>query len=685
MADGKAITMALAGQPNVGKSTVFNLVTGLNQHVGNWPGKTVEQRTGSFEHDGVQVKIVDLPGTYCLTAGSPEEVIARDYIIHEQPDVVLVVINAASLERNLYLVAELVALPAPLVIGLNMMDVAQQEGFEIEPDVLAAALGVPVIPMVARRAEGVHELIDAGLRVARQDPAQEPSRPAIREDHRKVLEHLYNLIEGYVPEPYTPEWIALKLLEGDQQVTEMMRHSLHGERHSLHGERQSPPDEQQSLTDERWAEVEAILKRHEDALIAVASGRYEWIRRMTRAALVRPRAGRITLTHRLDTYATHPFWGLVILAAVMAAIFFLTYGVGAPLQQLMSTHLIGGAAEGATRLLAGAPQWLVSLVVQGVIGGVGTMITFVPILLIFFIVMGLLEDIGYMARAAYVMDRFMHVMGLHGKSFIPLFLGFGCNVPAIMGARIIDATRARLLTIMLAPLVPCTGRLAVLAILVPVFFPQHTMLVSWGLTALPILVLALTGAIVGRLFTRSESAAFIMEMPLYHVPNWRTIGILVWTRISAFLVKAGTVILLVSVIVWLFASLPEGDIETSYLARVGQFLTPVGAWMGLGWKPLVALMASFVAKENSVATLGVLYGVGGDTTALFGALSASLSPASALAFLTAQMLFVPCVSTVAAIRQETRSWLWTGVNIVFLVLITLMGGTVVYQIARWVL
>ena len=667
MADGKVV-IALAGQPNVGKSTVFNLLTGLNQHVGNWPGKTVEQRTGAFEHDGEIVEIIDLPGTYCLTAGSPEELVARDYVIRERPDVVLVVINAASLERNLYLVAELLALPVPLVIGLNMIDVAKQEGFEVKAEVLADAMGVPVIPMVARRAEGVHELIDAALRVARQGPARQPSRPAIREDHRQVLAQLRMLIESYVPQPYSPDWVALKLLEGDQQVTEMMRHLMSREESS---DSKTP-----------WTAVENTLQHHEDALIAVATGRYEWIRSMTQAALVRPRAGRISITHRLDGYATHPFWGLVILAGVMATIFGLTYSLGTPLQRWMATYLVGGAAEGITRLLAGAPAWLVSLVVQGIIGGVGTMVTFVPILLIFFIVMGLLEDVGYMARAAYVMDRFMHVMGLHGKSFMPLFLGFGCNVPAIMGARIIDAWRARLVTIMLAPLVPCTGRLAVLAILVPALFPQNTLLVSWGLTALPIMVLALTGVIVGRLTRRSEGAVFIMEMPLYHVPNWKTIGILVWTRILAFLQKAGTVILVVSVIVWFFASLPQGDIETSYLARFGQLLAPVGAWMGLDWKSLVALLTSFVAKENSVATLGVLYGVGADTKALFQVLSVALPPASALAFLVAQMLFVPCVSTVAAIRQETHSWLWTGANILFLTVVTLIGGVVAYQVGR---
>jgi len=668
MENGKVISMALAGQPNVGKSTVFNLLTGLNQHVGNWPGKTVERRTGTFEHDGALVEIIDLPGTFCLTAGSPEEVIARDYIIHERPDVVLVVINAASLERNLYLVAELLALPAPMVIGLNMMDVAKQEGFEVKPGMLASTIGVPVIPMVARRAEGVHELIDAALRIVRQGSAQEPNRPTIRDDHRQVLARLRGLIDNYVPEPYPMEWAALKLLEGDQQVTDMLRQAMSGE-----GD---------SAASEHWIEVQNTLQKHEDALIAVATGRYEWIGRMTRAALVRPRAGRITLTHRLDHYATHPFWGLMILAMVMVAVFGLTYSVGTPLQQLMGTYLVGGAADAATRMLLGAPPWLTSLVVQGVIGGVGTMVTFVPILLIFFTIMGLLEDIGYMARAAFVMDRFMHALGLHGKSFMPLFIGFGCNVPAIMGARIIDAPRARLLTIMLAPLIPCTGRLAVLSILVPALFPQHTMLVSWGLTALPIVILAITGAITGRLITRSENAAFIMEMPLYHVPHLRTIGILVWTRIIAFLHKAGTVILLVSVIIWLFASLPEGNIETSYLARFGQLISPLGAWMGLDWRPLVALLTSFVAKENAVATLGVLYGVGGDSTALFKVLATSLPPASAFAFLAAEMLFVPCVSTVATIRQETHSWLWTGINLAFHVVATLLGGIVAYQVGR---
>jgi len=652
--------IALAGQPNVGKSTVFNMLTGLNQHVGNWPGKTVEQRTGTFEHHGITADLIDLPGTYCLTAASPEEMITRDYIIREKPDVVMVVLNAASLERNLYLVTELLALSVPLVIGLNMMDVAKLEGFEVDSAVLSEAIGVPVVPMIASHGKGVHELLDAALDVFSNGPKREPNRPMIREDHREVLAKLQELIQGNVPDPYPVDWVALKLLEGDAEITDMMR---------------------RGLPDDLWHEVEAILRQHEDAILAVAGGRYEWIRRMTQVALKRPRVGRIGMTQRLDKMATHPFWGLVVLAAILAAIFGLTYSGGGYLQEWVTAHVVESLAGLASRSLANGPAWLSSLVVEGIIGGVGTVLTFLPILAVFFAAMGLLEDMGYMARAAYVMDRFMHAIGLHGKSFMPLFLGFGCNVPAIMGARIIESERSRLLTIMLAPLVPCTARLAVLTVLAPVFFPQHATLVSWCLTGLPLVILAAAGVFINRIILKGEQTAFIMEMPLYHLPNWRTIGILVWQRLAAFLQKAGTVILAASLVVWILATLPHGDIETSYMAAIGRFLAPIGALMGLGWKSLVALLASFVAKENALATLGILYGIGENPAALSEVLSAEMTPASGLAFLVAQMLFIPCVSVMAVIKQETGSWKWTLINAALLAILTLLAGTIAYHLA----
>ncbi|MBC7224754.1 MAG: ferrous iron transporter B, partial [Anaerolineae bacterium] len=315
-------------------------------------------------------------------------------------------------------------------------------------------------------------------------------------------------------------------------------------------------------------------------------------------------------------------------------------------------------------------------------GGAGMVVTFVPILVVFFAALGFLEDTGYMARAAYVMDRFMHLMGLHGKSFLPLFLGFGCNVPAVMGARIVDTPKARLLTILLAPLVPCTARMAVLAVLAPIFFGAGATWVSWGLVALNLVVLVVLGVVIHKLVLGGEHVAFIMELPLYHAPNWRTIGISVWQRIVAFLRKAGTIILLASVVVWALAYFPRGDIQSSYLAGAGRWLEAVGRLMGLRWEMMVALLTSFVAKENTIATLGILFGVGEGGEGLAGALRGVLSPAAALAFLATQMLFIPCVATTAAIRQETNSWKWTLVSLGLLLAVSLGGGVVVYQVAR---
>jgi len=668
LSPNRAITVALAGQPNVGKSTVFNVLTGLSQHVGNWPGKTIEQKVGTCHYKDTTVTIVDLPGTYSLSANSPEELIAREYVICQRPDVVAVIINAAALERNLYLLAELLALPSPVVVGLNMVDVASHEGMKVEPEVLQAALGVPVVPMVATKNKGVGDLVEAIVRLVAGDLPYEPKVPEIRPDHKGVLAELRALCDPHVPEPYPPEWVALKLLEGDREVTRMM------EAH---------------LPDDMWLKVHAVLRAHEDAVVDVAGGRYEWIGRMTRAALVRPRIGQVTFTDRLDRVATHPLWGLLLLAGMLGLVFGLTYTIGMPLQDWLDTAVIGGLADLAGNLLSKAPAWLRGLVIEGVLGGAGMVVTFLPILLIFFAVLGLLEDMGYMARAAYVMDRFMHLMGLHGKSFMPLFLGFGCSVPAVVGTRIIESWRARLLTVLLAPLVPCAARMAVLALLAPAFFGPAAPLVSWGLILLSLLVLVASGVVLNRVLFRGRRAAFIMELPLYHLPNWRTIGLLVWQRTVEFLKKAGTIILAISILTWALSRLPYGEVETSLLAGLGRLLAPVGGLMGLDWRMMVALLASFVAKENSVATLGVLFGsaeftVGGGSGQLTELLGSALTPAAGLAFLTVQMLFIPCAATVAAIRQETGSWKWVGLSMGFLLVVSFGMAIGIYQLAALV-
>ena len=656
----RTMTVALAGQPNVGKSTVFNMLTGLNQHVGNWPGKTVEQKRGTCHLNDLTITVVDLPGTYSLSANSPEELIAREYIIRERPDVVAIIINAAALERNLYLLAEVLMLPSRVVVGLNMTDVADREGIKVQSEVLAAALCVPVVPMVASKNRGIKRLLETVAQLADGDAPYTPVIPEIRSYHKEVLDELYGLCSDHVPEPYPSDWVALKLLEGDVEVTRMMENHL---------------------PDDIWQKVQAILRAHEDAVVDVAGGRYEWIRRMTRAALVRPKGGQITFTDRLDHVTTHPFWGLLFLAGVLAVVFWLTYAIGMPLQSWLDTAVIGGLADLMNRLLVSAPDWLLSLVIDGVLGGAGMVATFLPILLIFFVTMGLLEDVGYMARAAYVMDRFMHPMGLHGKSFIPLFLGFGCTVPAIMGTRIIGSQRARLLTILLAPLVPCAARLAVVALLAPAFFGAAAPLVSWGLVLLSLLVLVVAGIVLNLTLFKGKRVAFIMELPLYHVPNWRTIGLLVLQRTEEFLRKAGTTILAISILVWALSRLPYGEVESSFLAGVGRLLAPIGGLMGLDWRMMVALLTSFVAKENSIATLGILYGAAEGGAHLTELVGDTLTPAAGLAFLTVQMLFIPCAASVAAIKQETGAWRWTGFSVGFLLVVSFMAAIGVYRLA----
>ncbi len=643
--------IALAGQPNVGKSTIFNMLTGLNQHVGNWPGKTVAQKTGTYSHDGRVFTLVDLPGTYSLTANSEEERIARNFILHEHPDVVVAVVDAAILERSLYLVSELLLLPAPVILVLNMIDVAAQEGIQIEPDVLEAALGIPVVSVCATRSEGLQELIAMIERLLAGEIPYAPKRPTILPDHEATLLDLKMLIAPHVPAPYPVDWVALKMLEGDSEAIALMS---------------------EKLPTESWENVHEILYQHEDAILDIAGARYQWIERMVRAAVIRPRVGQLGLTARLDRVLTHPFWGVLVLLGVLWGVFWTTYTLGTPLQAGMST-LIEQLSAGVRTELSGAPLWVVSLLTDGVLGGAGMVLTFLPILVIFFTVLALLEDSGYMARIAYLTDRFMHMLGLHGKSFIPLLLGFGCNVPSVLGTRIIETQRARLLTILLAPLVPCTARIAVVTILAPLFFGSQAAFVTWGLIAANLIILALIGIVLHHFVLKGEQVAFIMELPLYHRPNLRTIGLYVWENVVAFLQKAGTLILGVSVVIWLLSYFPTGVAAESYLALFGQAIEPLGQTMGLPWQVMTALLTSFIAKENTIATLGILYG---DFETL---LPTVMSPAAALALLVVQMLFIPCIATVATIKQESGTK-WTAISLAMLLVISLGAGILAYRL-----
>ncbi len=648
----RQMVVALAGQPNVGKSTVFNLLTGLNQHVGNWAGKTVDLKSGSFMVGDTSITLVDLPGTYSLTASSEEERIARNFILHEHPDLAIVVVDAANLERSLYLLAEVLLLPVPVILALNMMDVAGQEGIQVEPGVLESALGISVAPMSAAHNQGVealtqiiHEFIEGRNKFS-------PKKPSISAEHREVQDQIIEQISTYVPTGYPVKWVALKLLEGDEELAELI-------------EGRVPP--------EKWQKVASLLYAHEDAVLDIAGQRYEWIARMVRAAVVQPKLTRGSLTTRLDQVLTHPLWGTLILALVLGGVFFVTYAIGSPLQAVLGDG-VEWLAEWVRSSVAEDQVWVKHILADGILGGVGLVLTFLPILAIFYLALGLLEDTGYMARIAYLTDRWMHRLGLHGKSFLPILLGFGCNVPAVFGTRIIESRRSRLLTILLIPLIPCTARMAVVTVLTPLFFPAHSALVAWGLVAGNLILLMVLGLTLHSFILKNDHVPFIMELPLYHVPNLKTIGIYVWQNLISFLEKAGTIILAGSLVIWCLSYFPTGDVLTSYLSYIGRLLEPVGNLMGLPWQVLMALLTSIVAKENTIATLGVLYG---DVAT---ALPAILSMPAALALLAFQMLFIPCLGTISAIQQETRSLKWTLVSSLLMLGLSFAAGIGIYQL-----
>lgn len=650
----KPAVIALAGQPNVGKSTVFNALTGLHEHVGNWTGKTVELKSGQLIFQQTAFELVDLPGTYSLTAASEEERIARNFILQEKPDLVVAIVNATNLERGLYLVAELLSLPSPVILVLNMMDIAEEAGFSIEPKVLETAIGIPVVPMSAATGQGVAELMETIVQLREGKLPYHPQRATILPAHQKVLDEVMALLAGVCLEGLPIRWAAIKLLEGDEEVTRKVK---------------------ALVRPEAWQKVERILYTHEDAILDIAGARYTWIARMLRAAVFEPPISHGRITARLDRVLTHPLWGTMVMLLLLGGVFWLTYALGSPVQNWLA-RLVGSLADNLRTWLSFAPKWTVELIAGGALGGVGMVLTFLPLLALFYTVLAILEDTGYLSRIAFLADRWMHHLGLHGKSFLPLLVGFGCNVPAILGSRIVESPKARLLTLLLVPLIPCAARTAVVTLLAPMLFGPWAAIVSVGLLVGNLLLLGLAGFVLHRFVFRNEHVPFIMELPLYHVPNARTIARFVWNNLASFLEKAGKVILLAAIVVWALSYFPEGNLHTSYLARAGMLLEPFGKLMGLPWPALVALFTGAVARENTIATLGVLYGNLGQ------ALPPVLGTAASLSLLVFQMLFIPCVATLAAMRQETRSWKWTLASTGMMLVLSIVASIVVYQLAR---
>jgi len=654
---GQSLLVALAGQPNVGKTTVFNLLTGLSQHIGNWPGKTVERKEGLHRVRDTEIRFVDLPGTYSLSAYSEEERVTREFLIHEHPDITVLFVNAAALERSLYLLTELLLLRSPVIVAVNMLDVAENQGVRIDAEALQASLGLPVVSTVATKNRGIKELLDEILKMAKNPRGHQPKVPRVTEDHHDIYLKISELVKEHIPVPYTVEWVVTKLMEGDSEVTESF---------------------QGIIPAATWNEIKMLLVEHEDALRAVVGGRYDWIEDATRAAVSRFKRGQVLMTDRIDHVLTRPSTGIPVLLGILAIVFLVTFFVGYPVQRLLES-MVSSLGSLVERTLAAEPQWIKGLLVDGIMGGAGSVLTFVPILVIFFFAMSFLENVGYMARAAFVMDRFMHIIGLHGKSFLPMCLGFGCNVASVLGARIVESKKARLLTIFLTPFIPCTGRLAVITFVTAAVFGGNALMVTWLLVVFNVLMLGAAGMLIGRFLLREEAVPFIMELPLYHKPDFRTIGIVVWHRSIAFVKKAGTVILIFSVFVWIMSNVPAGGIENSILGRIGMLLEPLGKPLGLDWRMVVALLSSVIAKENSVATLGILYNVGDQ--GLMTVLSGSIPHASALSFLVVLMLFIPCAPTITVMKQEMGDRKWFIMSFLFMVILSYTMGMAVYGLA----
>ena len=565
------ITVALAGNPNSGKTTIFNALTGARQHVGNYPGVTVEKKEGVCRHGDVTLNVVDLPGTYSLTAYSVEEVVARNFVIDEKPDVVVDVVDASNLERNLYLAVQLIELGAPLVIAFNMSDVARARGIEFDLQKLSRFLGAPIVPTVGHKGTGMKELLDAVVAMARDGGPRERAHITYGREIEAELAGLQRLLEeeGSLAGRYSTRWLALKLLENDAEVRAKVRSKAI-----------------LSAADEGAARIERLLGDHPE--IVIADRRYGFISGACQEAVRSTVEARHTMSDRIDAVVTNRVLGLPIFLGLMYLVFHLTFTLGEPpmgwIEGLMGW--LGRTVSGWWP--PGSESPLRSLLVDGVIAGVGGVLVFLPNILLLFLAIAVLEDSGYMARAAFIMDRLMHKIGLHGKSFIPLLLGFGCTIPAIMATRTLESRRDRLTTMLVAPLMSCGARLPIYALIIPAFFPQRLHAPMLWLIYLIGIALAVAGAkLLRSTLFKGESAPFVMELPPYRMPTARSILLHMWERSWLYLRKAGTIILGVSVVLWAMTSYPKkpalerdyaselAALRTQYLARAAQIPLPL--------------------------------------------------------------------------------------------------------------
>lgn len=643
--EGTVLTFALAGNQNSGKTTLFNQLTGSNQHVGNFPGVTVDRKDGVIRGHK-DTLVTDLPGIYSMSPYTSEEVVSRQFILDEKPKGIINIVDATNIERNLYLTLQLLTLNIPMVVALNMMDEVQSNGGSVNVNRMEQLLGVPVIPISAAKNEGIDELVSHALHVAKYQ--EKPLRQDFCDPGEKngavhrSIHAVMHLIEDHSEESGIPiRFAATKLIEGDKSVIDALK-----------------------LDQNEQETVEHIVKQMEkesglDRSAAIADMRFNFIEKVVASSVIKPKKSKEqTRSSQIDRILTGKYTAIPMFVLIMALIFYLTFNViGGTLQTLLDTGItaLSNAAENAMNA-AGVNSVLVSLVINGVFNGVGSVLSFLPIIVTLFFFLSLLEDSGYMARIAFVMDKILRKLGLSGRSIVPMLIGFGCSVPAVMSSRTLPSERDRKLTVIMIPFMSCSAKLPIYSFFISAFFPGHGAIVMLLLYFTGIAVGILTAVISKNTRYKGEAVPFVMELPTYRMPRPKNVGQLLWEKSKDFIQRAFTVIFIASMVIWFFQTFSPSfamvsDSSQSMLAILAGFLAPIFAPLGFGdWRMVTALISGFLAKESVVSTLGILFGS-------VAALQQTLTPATAASFLVFCLLYTPCVAAIASIRRELgRRW-----------------------------
>lgn len=668
------IKIALAGNPNCGKTTIFNELTGSSQYVGNWPGVTVEKKEGKLKGHK-DVTIVDLPGIYSLSPYTLEEVVTRNFLIEERPNVIINIVDGSNIERNLYLTTQLVELGIPVVIALNMMDVVNKNGDIINTSKLSKSLGCEVLETSALKGKGLKELSDKAVEIGKSTP-KVTLLNTFSKDTEEVISNIEKLLKGNSLIK-NPRWFYIKLFERDEKVLEYLK-----------------------LDNNTKDKLDNLINNYEESLdddaeSIITTERYDYIGKIITSCVKKKNNSNLSTSDKIDKVVTNRWLALPIFALVMLGIYYIavtTIGTIATdwVNDTLFAELIQGNVSDWLMNMQVA-DWLHGLIVDGIIGGVGAVLGFVPQIMVLFFLISLLEDCGYMARVAFIMDRIFRRFGLSGKSFIPMLIGSGCSVPAVMASRTIENDRDRKMTIMLTPFIPCSAKLPVFALLAGAFFPSQ----PWAAPSMYFLGIAmviLSGIILKKtkLF-KGDPAPFVMELPQYRIPSLKGLLIHMWDRGKAFIIKAGTIIFVASGLIWFLQSfswsLQMVDAQDSILASVGNVIAPIFAPLGFGnWQSAVATVTGFLAKENVVATFGVLFGLGAELTEsdpnLVSTMGQLFNVVSAYSFMAFTLLAAPCFAAIGAIKREMGSWKWTFIAIGYQTGLAYVVSLIIYQVGR---